>query len=90
MRDCEYIRHDDKPASRLALKGDDGRFDFYVALNGRLISTILSDRSAISSEGIKYIRAVPGLKMIVARLSPGALYVLGSRFLFDQLGCAKK
>ena len=31
MRDREYIRHDDKAASRLAPKGDDGRFDVYVA-----------------------------------------------------------
>jgi hypothetical protein len=35
MRDRKYIRHDDKAASRLAPKGDDGRFDFYVAVNGR-------------------------------------------------------
>ena len=35
MRDHECIRHDDKAASRLAPKGDDGRFDFYVAMNGR-------------------------------------------------------
>jgi hypothetical protein len=27
-------RHDDKAASRLAPKGDDGRFDLYVAVNG--------------------------------------------------------
>ena len=31
----EKIRHDDKAASRFAPKGDDGRFDFYVAMNGR-------------------------------------------------------
>ena len=35
MRADEYIRHDDKAASRLAPKGDDGRFDLYVAMNGR-------------------------------------------------------
>src|SRR6516164_11312004 len=35
MREREYIRHDDKAASRLAPKGGDGRFDFYVAMNGR-------------------------------------------------------
>ena len=35
MRDHERIRHDDKAASRLVPKGDDGCFDFYVALNGR-------------------------------------------------------
>jgi hypothetical protein len=35
MRIREHIRHDDKAASRLALKGDDGPFDFYVAMNGR-------------------------------------------------------
>jgi hypothetical protein len=28
------IRHDDKAASRLAPKGDDGRFDLHVAMNG--------------------------------------------------------
>jgi hypothetical protein len=31
----ESIRHDDKAASRLAPKGDDGRFDLCVAMNGR-------------------------------------------------------
>jgi hypothetical protein len=30
-----YIRHDDKAASGLAPKGRDGRFDLYVAMNGR-------------------------------------------------------
>src|SRR5215470_15234020 len=35
MRGHEYIRHDDKPASRLAPKGRDGRFDFYIDMNGR-------------------------------------------------------
>jgi hypothetical protein len=35
MHGHEYIRHDDKAASRLAPKGDDGRFDFCVAVNGR-------------------------------------------------------
>jgi hypothetical protein len=35
MQDRECIRHDDKAASRLAAKGDDGRFDFYVSVNGR-------------------------------------------------------
>jgi hypothetical protein len=35
MRGQEYIREDDKAASRLAPKGDDGRFVFYVAMNGR-------------------------------------------------------
>jgi hypothetical protein len=35
MCEREYIRHDDKAASRIAPKGDDGRFDFYVAMNGR-------------------------------------------------------
>ena len=35
MRSHEWIRHDDKAASRLAPQGDDGRFDFYVAMNGR-------------------------------------------------------
>jgi hypothetical protein len=31
----ECIRQDDKAASRLARKGDDGGFDLYVAVNGR-------------------------------------------------------
>ena len=31
----EYIRQHDKAASRLAPKGRDGRFDFYVAMNWR-------------------------------------------------------
>jgi hypothetical protein len=35
MREREYIRRDDKAASRLAPQGNDGRFDFYVATNGR-------------------------------------------------------
>jgi hypothetical protein len=35
MRARECIRHDDKTASRLAPQGDDGRFDFFVAMNGR-------------------------------------------------------
>jgi hypothetical protein len=35
MRGHEGIRHDDKAGSRLAPKGDDGRFDLYVAMNGR-------------------------------------------------------
>ena len=35
MRGHEYIRHADKAAARLTPKGDDGRFDFYVAMNGR-------------------------------------------------------
>ena len=34
MRDHEYIRHDDKAASRLTPKVGEGRFDFYVAMNG--------------------------------------------------------
>jgi hypothetical protein len=32
MRGHESTRHDDKAASRLAPKGDDPRFDFYVAI----------------------------------------------------------
>jgi hypothetical protein len=32
MRVQEYIRHDDKAASRLAPKGDGGCFDLYVAM----------------------------------------------------------
>ena len=35
MRVHESTRKDDKAASRLVPKGDDGRFDFYVAMNGR-------------------------------------------------------
>jgi hypothetical protein len=35
MRGHEYIRHGDKATCRLAPKGDDGRFDFYVVMNGR-------------------------------------------------------
>src|SRR5262249_4862769 len=35
MRDHGCIRHGDKAACRLAPKGDDGRFDFRVAMNGR-------------------------------------------------------
>jgi hypothetical protein len=35
MRGREHVRHDDKTASRLAPKGDDGRFNFCVAVNGR-------------------------------------------------------
>src|SRR6516164_9030155 len=35
MRDHEWIRRDDKAASRLAPKGDDGRFNLYVVMNGR-------------------------------------------------------
>ena len=33
VREC--ISQDDKTASRLAPKGDDDRFDFYVAMNRR-------------------------------------------------------
>ena len=35
MHEQKSIWHDDKATSRLAPKGDDGRFDFYVAVNGR-------------------------------------------------------
>jgi hypothetical protein len=35
MRVHEYIRYDDKAASWLAPKGDNGRFDLYVAMNVR-------------------------------------------------------
>src|SRR5262245_27701234 len=35
MRDHECIRRDDKAASRLAPKGEDGPFDFSVAVNRR-------------------------------------------------------
>ena len=50
LRPC--IRLDDKAASRLAPKGDDGRFDLYVAMNGRRVGATLSDRAAVSNEGI--------------------------------------
>jgi hypothetical protein len=35
MCEHEYIRDDDKAGSRLAPKGDDGRFDLYIAMNVR-------------------------------------------------------
>src|SRR6516165_4965083 len=35
MRGHECIRHGNKAASRLAPKAGDGRFDLYVAVNGR-------------------------------------------------------
>jgi hypothetical protein len=35
MHDGERIRQEHKAASRLAPKGDDGRFDLSVAMNGR-------------------------------------------------------
>jgi hypothetical protein len=35
MRGHEYIRYDDKAASRFAPKGDDGRFDLPIATSGR-------------------------------------------------------
>ena len=35
MHGHKYISHDDKAASRLAPKGDDGRFDLYIVMNGR-------------------------------------------------------
>jgi hypothetical protein len=35
MRGHECIRRDDKAAARLAPKGNDGRFDLYVVMNGR-------------------------------------------------------
>jgi len=44
MRGHEYIRHGNKAASRLVPKGDDGRFDLCVAMNGAVISATLSDR----------------------------------------------
>jgi hypothetical protein len=34
MQACEWIPPNDEAASRLAPKGDDGGFDFYVAMNG--------------------------------------------------------
>jgi hypothetical protein len=35
MQEHGCIRHDDKAASRLAPKGDDGRFDLCIAVNVR-------------------------------------------------------
>jgi hypothetical protein len=35
MHGREHIRYDDKAASRLARKGDDGCFDLYVVMNRR-------------------------------------------------------
>jgi hypothetical protein len=35
MHDREGIYYDDKAASRLAPKGRNGRFNLYVAVNGR-------------------------------------------------------
>jgi hypothetical protein len=34
VKKLKCSRHDDKAASRLAPKGDDGCFDFYVAVIG--------------------------------------------------------
>jgi hypothetical protein len=53
MREREYFRYHHKAASRLAPKGDDGRFDLYFAMNGRDDRHDLEcDRAAVSSEGI--------------------------------------
>jgi hypothetical protein len=41
MHGRECIPHDDKAVSRLAPKGGDGRFDFYIAMNGRNASVAL-------------------------------------------------
>jgi hypothetical protein len=35
MLEREYFRQGDKAASRIAPKGDDGRFDLCLAMNGR-------------------------------------------------------
>jgi hypothetical protein len=35
VHEREHIPHDGKAASRLAPKGGDGRFDLYIAVNGR-------------------------------------------------------
>jgi hypothetical protein len=51
MRDREYIRHHDNAASRLAPKGRDAHFDLSVAV-GAMVGATLSDRAAVSSEGI--------------------------------------
>ena len=40
---------------------------------GAMISSTLSARAAVSSEGIKTDAVVSGLNMIAARLSPGAI-----------------
>jgi hypothetical protein len=39
----------DKAASRLAPKVHDGRFDFYVSMNGAVIGATLNDRAAVST-----------------------------------------
>src|SRR6516162_11330930 len=74
MRGHEYIRHDEKAASRLAPKGDDGRFDFSVTTNG------CNDRHDLERLGrrlkcghITDAGAVSGLNMIAARFRPGAV-----------------
>ena len=51
MSEGEHIPRDDKTASRLAPKGDDGCFDLYVAMNGAITGATLSDRAAVSNEG---------------------------------------
>jgi hypothetical protein len=35
MHGREHLQQDDKADWRLTPKGDDGRFDLYVAMNGR-------------------------------------------------------
>ena len=71
MRDRECIRGDDKAASRLAPKGDDGRFDLDVSFDdlvGESEQRCWNVQAETAETG-----AVSGLDMIAARLSPGAI-----------------
>src|SRR5215468_9238834 len=52
-----------------------------------MIGSILSDRAAVSSDGIEAdARAVSGLNMMAARLSPGAISVSSSSHLPPKVG----
>jgi hypothetical protein len=74
MPEHESARHLDAPSSRLAPKGDNGRFDLGVAVNGRSDWLDIERAAAVSNEGIKNATgAASGLNMIAARLSPGAI-----------------
>jgi hypothetical protein len=52
MRIRPCIRHDDKAASWLTPKGDDGRFDLYVVPNRRPDCSTLSVWAAVSNDGM--------------------------------------
>jgi hypothetical protein len=65
---------DDKAAARLAPKGDDGRFDLYVAMNGRNDWHDLERPCRrLEWRHINRWAVVSGLNMIAARLRPGAI-----------------